>query len=300
MAVIAIYGPTASGKSAVALELADMVGGEIVSCDAMQLYRGLPILTNQPSPADRDRVAHHLVAVWSPSHEGSVAEYADLAHEAVDDIIRRGRQPIVCGGSGLYLRAALADIPLPPQAPAQVRTAAERLYDERGPTGAHATLAAVDAPAAAAVHPNDRRRVVRALELAESGHSLAAPESLLWSAETRHPTIVAGLALPPSSTAQRIAERTASMFAAGVVEEVQSARSAHTFSSTAERIHGLQDVTALLAGEIDRDEASRRLEARTRRYAKRQRTWMRRLPDLQIVDAARDPRAVAGDIAGWA
>jgi tRNA dimethylallyltransferase len=300
MAVIAIFGPTASGKSAVAVELADLVGGEIVSCDAMQLYRGLPILTNQPSAADRQRVAHHLIAVWEPSHEGSVAEYAGLAHEAIDEVIRRGRLPIVCGGSGLYLRAALADMPLPPRPAAGIRTAAERLYDERGPAGAHATLAAVDAPAAAAVHPRDRRRVVRALELAESGHSLAASESLLWSSDTRHPTIVVGLALPPAVTAQRIAERTAAMFAAGVVDEVRAARSAHTFSSTAERIHGLQDVTALLTGQIDREEASRRLETRTRRYAKRQRTWMRRLPDVRVVDATRDPRAAAGDIAGWA
>ena len=135
MAVIAIFGPTASGKSAVALELADMLGGEIVSCDAMQLYRGLPVLTNQPSAADRERVAHHLVAVWEPSHEGSVAEYADLAHDAIDEILDRGRVPIVCGGSGLYMRAALADMPLPPQAPDGVRDAAERLYDERGPAG---------------------------------------------------------------------------------------------------------------------------------------------------------------------
>ena len=298
--MIAIFGPTASGKSAVALELAGLVGGEIVSSDAMQLYRGLPILTNQPTAADRERVPHHLVGVWELSHDGSVAEYAEMAHAAVDDVIRRGRVPIVCGGSGLYLRAALADMPLPPQAPSGVRTTAERLYDERGPAGAHATLAAVDAPAAAAVHPNDRRRVVRALELADSGHSLAASDSRLWSADTRHPTLVAGLAIRPEETAGRIAARTAAMFAAGVVDEVRAARAAHTFSTTAERIHGLQDVSALLAGEIDRDEAIRRLETRTRRYAKRQRTWMRRLPDVRTVDAARDPQAVAGDIAGWA
>ncbi len=300
MSVIAIFGPTASGKSAVALELADMVGGEIVSCDAMQLYRGLPILTNQPAVADRERVPHHLVGVWEPSHEGSVAEYAEMAHAAVDDVLRRGRVPIVCGGSGLYLRAALADMPLPPQAEAGVRNTAEQLYDERGPAGAHATLAAVDAPAAATVHPNDRRRVVRALELVQSGHTLAAPESRLWSADTRHPTLVAGLAIQPAETARRIAARTAAMLAAGVVDEVRAARAEHAFSSTAERIHGLQDISALLGGEIDRDEAIRRLETRTRRYAKRQRTWMRRLPDARIVDAVRDPRAVAGDIAGWA
>jgi tRNA dimethylallyltransferase len=300
MRAIAIFGPTASGKSAIALELAKLAGGEIVSADAMQLYRGLPILTNQPSAEDLDRVPHHLVGIWEPEHEGSVAEYAELAHAAIDDVIRRGRVPIVCGGSGLYLRAALADMPLPPQARAGVRAAAERLYDRHGPAGAHATLAAVDGPAAAAVHPKDRRRVVRALELADAGHSLAAEESLLWSAETRHPTLVAGLTLAPAETARRIAARTEAMFAGGVVEEVRRARSQHAFSSTAERIHGLQDVTALLAGEITREEAARRLETRTRRYAKRQRTWMRRLPAVRAVDADRDPGAVAGDIAGWA
>jgi tRNA dimethylallyltransferase len=300
MPVVAIFGPTASGKSAVALELAELAGGEIVSADAMQLYRGLPTLTNQPSAADLDRAPHHMIGIWEPSHEGSVAEYAELAHEVLDDVIRRGRIPILCGGSGLYLRAALADMVLPPQVEAGARRAAERLYDEHGPAGAHATLAAVDAPAAAAVHPNDRRRVVRALELADAGRSLAAAEDMLWSAETRHPTIVAGLALPPGEIARRIAERTTAMFAAGVEEEVRRARAAYVFSSTAERIHGLQDVSALLAGEIDRDEAIRRLETRTRRYAKRQRTWMRRLPDVRIVDATRAARAVAGDIAGWA
>jgi tRNA dimethylallyltransferase len=299
MTVIAIFGPTASGKSAVAVELAEMAGGGIVSADAMQLYRGLPILTNQPTAADLDRVPHHLIGIWELSHEGSVAEYAGLAHEAVDDVLRRGRVPILCGGSGLYLRAALADMPLPPQVEPRARRAAERLYDERGAAGAHATLEAVDAPAAAAVHPNDRRRVVRALELVEAGHSLAGGDDMLWAAETRHPTIVAGLALPPGETARRISERTAVMFAARVEEEVRRARAASTFSITAERIHGLQDVSALLAGEIDRDEAIRRLDTRTRQYAKRQRTWMRRLPDIRIFDAARDPRTIAGDIAGW-
>ena len=151
------------------------------------------------------------------------------------------------------------------------------------------------------MHPNDRRRVVRALELAESGHSLAAAREPALVG--RHaPSHARGRASPiqPAETARRIAVRTTAMFAAGVVDEVRAARAAHTFSTTAERIHGLQDVSALLAGEIDQDEAIRRLETRTRRYAKRQRTWMRRLPDVRILDATRDPRAVAGDIAGWA
>jgi tRNA dimethylallyltransferase len=295
--VVAIFGPTASGKSAVALELAGIVGGELVSCDAMQLYRGLPILTNQPADADTARVRHHLVGVWDVEHSGSVAEYAELAHAAIDDVVGRGRIAVVCGGSGLYLRAALADMPLPPQVPAADRERFEQLYEREGPGAAHATLTAADARAAAAVHPHDRRRVVCALELHAAGASLAPVDDRLWAADARHPTAIVGLDAPAGLVAGRIAHRTEAMFAAGVVAEVRAARAAHTFSATAERIHGLQDVTALLEGRIDQAEATRRLNVRTRRYAKRQRTWLRRLPEVAMVAADGDPRAIAAEIA---
>jgi tRNA dimethylallyltransferase len=295
--VVAIFGPTASGKSAVAAALAQRIGGEIVSCDAMQLYRGLPVLTNQPTPAERAAAAHHLVGVWETDHAGSVAEYAELAHAAIDAVLARGRTPVVCGGSGLYLRAALADMPLPPQVPASQRARFEQLYDGTGAAGAHAVLVAADPVAAAAVHPNDRRRVVRALELHAAGASLAPGTDRLWAPDRRHPTAVIGLEAPAALVSERIAARTRAMFAAGVVEEVRAARAARTFSHTAERIHGLQDVTDLLAGRIDQAEAERRLMVRTRRYAKRQRTWMRRLPGLVRVAADDDPAAVAGRIA---
>jgi tRNA dimethylallyltransferase len=293
---VAIFGPTASGKSAVALALAERVGGEIVSCDAMQLYRGLPILTNQPNASDLARAPHHLVAVWGTDHSGSVAEYAGLAHAAIDAIVARGRTPVVCGGSGLYLRAALADMPLPPQATRAERARFEELYDGEGAEAAHARLHAADPAAAVAVHPNDRRRVVRALELHAAGSSLAPDHDRLWDDDARHPTTVIGLGVPAATVADRIERRTRAMFAGGVVEEVRAARAAGPFSATTERIHGLQDVTDLLEGRIDRAEAERRLVVRTRRYAKRQRTWMRRLPGLRLVAADRDPAAVAAEI----
>ena len=296
MPVCAIFGPTASGKSAVAVELAEAIGGEIVSCDAMQLYRGLPILTNQPPAADLARAPHHLVGIWDLGHDGSMAEYADTAHAVIDAVLGRGRTAILAGGSGLYMRAALADLAVPPQVPPGRREAAERLYDDRGPAAAHAALAERDPPAAVAVHPNDRRRVVRALELAEAGASLAPAQDLLWSGAMRHPTVVCGLVLDAAETSERIAARTRAMFAAGVVEEVRAAR-AGRLSRTAARIHGLQDVTALLDGEIDEAEAIRRLETRTRRYAKRQRTWMRRLPGLHPVAAGAAPAEVAAAVA---
>ena len=296
MGVVAIFGPTASGKSAVAIALAERIGGEIVSCDAMQLYRGLPILTNQPPASDLARAPHHLVAVWGTDHSGSVAEYAGLAHEAVDAVLARGRTPVVCGGTGLYLRAALAEMPLPPRVPDVERSRFEELYDGAGAEAAHARLVAADPAAAVAVHPNDRRRVVRALELHAAGSSLARHRDTLWSDDVRHPTTLIGLEVPAAAVSERIERRTRAMFAGGVVEEVRAARAAGPFSRTAERIHGLQDVTGLLEGRIDRAEAERRLVVRTRRYAKRQRTWMRRLPGLRLVDADREPAAVAAEI----
>jgi tRNA dimethylallyltransferase len=298
MSVVAVFGPTASGKSAAALALAERIGGEIVSCDAMQLYRGLPVLTNQPAPGELEAVPHHLVGVWETDHAGSVAEYAELAHAAIDAVLERGRTPIVCGGSGLYLRAALAEMPLPPQVPAAERARFEQLYDGGGAAAAHAVLVAADPAAGAAVHPNDRRRVVRALELHAAGASLAPAVDRLWAPDARHPTTVIGLDVPSSLVAERIAARTRAMFAAGVVDEVRAARAARQFSHTAERIHGLQDVSDLIAGRIDRAEAERRLMVRTRRYAKRQRTWMRRLPGLVTVAADGEPAVVAGRIAG--
>jgi tRNA dimethylallyltransferase len=283
--VIAVFGPTASGKSAAALELARALDGEIVSCDAMQLYRGLPILTNQPTADELAAAPHHLVGVWPLDHEGSVAEYAEMAQTAIDDVVGRGRTVILCGGSGLYLRAAIAPLDLPPPPAEGMREKFGELYDQRGAEAAFQLLAHRDPRAAAAVHPNDRRRVVRALELTESGASLAPEVDTLWDRRDRRSTTVFGLQVEAALVRERIERRTREMFERGVEDEVREA-SAGRLSSTARRIHGLQDVTALLAGEIDRDEAIRRLDARTRRYAKRQRVWMRRLPGLVPVSSA--------------
>jgi tRNA dimethylallyltransferase len=282
--VIAVFGPTASGKSAAALELARSLDAEIVSCDAMQLYAGLPVLTNQPSPEELAAVPHHLVGIWPLDHDGSVAEYGRLARAAIAEIRARGRDAVLVGGSGLYLRAALAPLDLPPRPRPGDRERFAELYDTEGAGAAHALLTSRDPAAAAAVHPNDRRRVVRALELAEIGASLAPEEASLWS-EPPPGTVILGLEVPPDELRSRIAQRTRAMFERGVEEEVRRALGGE-LSSTAARIHGLQDVRALLAGDIDREEAIRRLDVRTRQYAKRQRVWMRRLPGLRPVDPA--------------
>ena len=247
MDVVAIFGPTASGKSAVALELAELVGGEIVSCDAMQLYRGLPILTNQPSAAETARAPHHLIGVWELDHSGSVAEYAALAHAAIDDVRRprpgggrlRWERPLPARGAGRACRCRR-------RCRRPTGRGSSSCTSAREPVPRTRTLAAADARAAAAVHPHDRRRVVRALELHAAGSSLAPEHDRLWAADARRPTAIVGLDVPAELVSGRIARRTEAMFAAGVVDEVRAARAEHRFSATAERIHGLQDVTALL------------------------------------------------------
>ncbi|TMM07827.1 MAG: tRNA (adenosine(37)-N6)-dimethylallyltransferase MiaA [Actinobacteria bacterium] len=281
--VIAVFGPTASGKSRVAEALADELGTEVVSADAMQAYRGLPILTNQPEPATR------LVGVWPLSHEGSVGEYQRLAHEALDDLVARHGRAVVAGGTGLYLRAALADIDLPPAPRGGDRARSEREYDA-DPERAYARLAEHDPRAAARLHPNDRRRVVRALELMHAGTSLAPQEDRLWSAHTRLPSLVIGLDVPPDELERRIVARTDEMFERGVVEEVRSALEG-AVSKTAEKALGLREIDSLSA-----DDARDRIVARTRQYAAYQRKWMRRIPGLVMVDATRPTAEVVDAI----
>lgn len=281
--VVAIFGPTASGKSAVAEAVAARLGTEVVSADAMQAYAGLPILTNQPDRRTR------LVGVWPLEHEGSVAEYQRLAHAAIDELVACEGCAVVAGGTGLYLRAALADLTLPPQVDARVRARWEDIYDD-DPAGAHSILVEQDAKAAAIAHPNDRRRVVRALELAELGSSLAPSADRLWTGDTRHPTLVVGLDVPREELERRIVARTAAMFEAGVVSEVAGAV-ARPISRTAEKALGLREIASLPPSL-----AMERIVVRTRQYAAYQRKWMRRIPGLQVIDATRPVGEVADEV----
>jgi tRNA dimethylallyltransferase len=251
----------------------------------MQVYRGLPMLTNQ-SPA-------RLVAIWPLEHEASVGEYAPLAHAAIDEILAEGRVPVVVGGTGLYLRAALADLSLPPAPVPGARARWQEAYDA-DPAAAYGRLRAVDPAAAAVVHANDRRRVVRALELAEAGSSLAPETDRLWATETRRPTVLVGLDVPRDVVERRIVERTRAMFDAGVEDEVRHALSGQ-ISTTARKTLGLDEIARL-----PRDQAIEAIVARTRRYAAYQRKWMRRVPGLVMVDGDRPPGDIADDIVALA
>jgi tRNA dimethylallyltransferase len=281
--VIAIFGPTASGKSAVARCVADMLGTDVVSADALQVYRGLPVLTNQAPEVTR------LVAIRELHETMSVGEYATLAQREIDALVDARGVAVVAGGTGLYLRAALADLDIPPAVTTSERNRAEALYDA-DPAAAHARLAELDAAAAALVHVNDRRRVVRALELAAAGSSIVPADDRLWSDSTRRPTVMVGLDVPTAELDRRIVARADEMIRRGVVDEARRALGS-PMSHTARQALGLDELATLPL-----DEAHEAIIARTRRYAAYQRKWMRRIPGLVVIDADRPLRQVADDI----
>ena len=280
--VLAVFGPTASGKTAVAEALADRLGTGVVSADAMQVYRGLPILTNQPARATR------LVAVCGLDEEMSVASYAALAHREVDALVAECGAAVVSGGTGLYLRAALADLDVPPAvAPeARARIAAEVDADR---DAAHGRLEGIDPGAATAVHPHDRKRLIRALELAETGTSLVVGRDRLWSTETRRPDRGPGSAgrCRGARAAHPRADR-------GDVHPRRCRRGAVGPHSrrvpTAAKTLGLDEIARLGPDALEP------IVARTRRYAAYQRKWMRRIPGVVLVDGNRPPDVVADEI----
>ena len=284
--VIALFGPTGVGKTAVAIEIAERLRerGEdplAISADALQVYRGLEILTGAATPKEQRRLEHRLLSFVPITESFSAGQFATLAHAEIDSALAEGRRPIVVGGTGLYLQAALTDLELRPPPPPGVRERILAELEERGPAALHAELAERAPGAAAAVPPSDRTRVVRALELLEMGEEPApmGHESRLWTAELRRPTLLCGLTMERTRLYERIDARVDAMLAAGAEEEVRRADAAGA-SPTARKALGFEE---LLRGD---PEAMKR---RTRNYARRQLTWMRRLEGASLIDAAADP-----------
>jgi tRNA dimethylallyltransferase len=276
--VLALFGPTASGKTAVAKAVAERIPAELVSADSMQVYRGLPVLTNQDADV-------RLTGIWPLDRQGTVGEYQRLAHGAIDEIVAAGRTAVVVGGSGLWFQAALTDVELPADVPAGTRDRWERLYDRRGAATAHGVLARRDPRAAARVHPNDRKRVVRALELWQAGGTLVPERPRLWTAVLRLPTLVVGLDVPREALAARVRARAEAMFEQGVEDEVRAA------GDVVPQVLGLDAVRTL-----PRAEAIDELVRATLRLAAYQRKWMRRLPGVVMIDGNRPPEEVADEI----
>ena len=291
--ILALFGPTGVGKTDVALALADRLRAQgerpvAVSADALQVYAGLEVLTGVATADEQRRLEHRLVSFVPVDARFSVGEYARLAHAEIDDLVADGATPIVVGGTGLYLRAALAELELRPPPPPGVRERWQAEMDARGPEALHAQLARRAPAVARRIDPRDRHRIIRSLELLEQGalEDPGAPNRL-WTSDTRHPTRLVGLVRERDELYARIEQRVDAMVAAGVIEEVRRAAAAGA-SATARVALGFDE---LLAGDIDA------MKQRTRRYARRQLTWMRKLPDIELVDTTgQEPEAVAADI----
>jgi tRNA dimethylallyltransferase len=258
--VIAVVGPTASGKSDLGVRIALAVGGEVVNADSMQLYRGMDIGTAKLPPSERRGVAHHLLDVWDVGAAASVAEYQRLARGVVDSLRSAGRAPVLVGGSGLYVRAVLDDLRFPGTDPA-VRARLEAEWAERGPAVMHRRLAEVDPAAAASILPGNGRRVVRALEVVElTGQPFTA--TLPGPEPVYRPEARIGLAVPRDALDRRIAERVDRMWDAGLVGEVRR----------------LADRAGLRDGLVSEAEAKAQTGQATRAFARRQDKWFRRDP----------------------
>ncbi len=278
-ATVAIFGPTGSGKTAIAIELAELLRrrGEdpvAVNCDSIQVYEGLEVLSGAASAEDRSRLEHRLLGFVPLDHEFSAGRFAVLARREIDRLLAKGRRPILVGGAGLYLRAALSSIELRPPVPGEVRDQVERDLAARGAAALHAEIT----PAiAVGIHPNDSNRIARTVELERAGQD-AAPISdrggELWNAALRHPTLLAGLVIDSDELAARIDARVERMVGDGAVQEARAANSAGA-SRTAAAALGFEQ---LLCADI---EAVKTLH---RRYARRQMTWMRRMEGVRLFD----------------
>jgi tRNA dimethylallyltransferase len=277
--VLAVFGPTAVGKTGVAVACGELLveRGEdpvAVSCDAIQVYRGLEVLSGAAGAGERQRLEHRLLGVVPVDEEFSAGSFAALAQREVDALLAQGRRPIVVGGTGLYLRAALSDLELRPRVPDEIRAGVEEEIESRGPSELHGELAP---DVSATIHPNDRKRIARALELQRAGLEPPVPHhkgGRLWTAELRHPTVLVGLTIEREELARRIDARVDAMVEAGALEEVAAADRADA-SRTARAAIGFEQ---LLAGDV---EATKRAQ---RQYARRQMAWMRRMEGVRTID----------------
>jgi tRNA dimethylallyltransferase len=297
MQILALFGPTAVGKTGVAMAVADRLRarGEdpvAVNCDSIQVYRGLETLSGAATPAEREQLEHRLLAFVPAAEEFSAGRYAEAAHAEIDGLLAADRRPIVVGGTGLYLRAALADLDLRPPVPKRIREEVEREISERGPMALHGEL---DPDLAAKVDPNDAKRIARLTELARAGIEAARDAGGMWTADLRHPTLLIGLTMDRERLAERIDVRVDEMVNAGAADEARAADEAGA-SRTARAALGFEQLVA----DIDAApsvEAIESMKTAHRAYARRQLTWMRRMEGVALLDRGdRSDEDVAGEV----
>ena len=281
--VLAVVGPTAAGKSALSLGLARALDGEVVNADSMQLYRGMDIGTAKLTVAQREGIPHHLLDIWDVTEAASVSEYQRLARQAIAEIQARGRLPILVGGSGLYVRAAIDKLEFPGTEPG-LRARLEEELARSGPPVLHARLAQLDPAAAAAILPGNGRRIVRALEVIElSGRPFSAT---LPEYESVYETVQIGVELPRAELDERVAGRVGRMWQRGLVDEVRKLAAAGLREGrTASRALGYAQVLTFLDGQWSEPEAAAHTVQATRRFIRRQESWFRRDPRIRWIRA---------------
>jgi tRNA dimethylallyltransferase len=272
--VVSVVGATAAGKSDLAVAIARELGGEVINTDSMQLYKGMDIGTAKLTEAERGGVPHHLLDVWDVTETASVAEYQRLARAEIDRLLAAGRAPVLVGGSGLYVRAAIDEMEFPGTDP-ELRARLEEELDRLGPAALHARLAAQDPPAAVAILPSNGRRIVRALEVIElTGRPFTAN---LPSNTAVYPAVQIGVELPRPELDERITLRVDRMWQAGLLDEVRALEAQGLREGlTASRALGYQQVLAHFAGECTEEEARAETVRATKRFARRQESWFRR------------------------
>jgi tRNA dimethylallyltransferase len=280
-----LAGPTASGKTAAGIVLAQRIGAEIIALDSMTLYREMDIGTAKPTAAERSAVPHHLLDILDPSDEFSVAQYLTATMQAAEEIVARGRIPLFVGGTGLYLRSLLRGVFEGPAADWNFRRTLETELSQTSPEALHERLAAVDSLTAARLHPNDTRRIIRALEIHHlTGRPASEQQQESPLSEANRPKHVYWLDLPRERLHDRINRRVDEMVAAGLIEEV---RRLHTHSSglsrTARQALGYKELLDQFDGQGTLDDAIRTIKIRTRQFAKRQCTWFRNLEECQAI-----------------
>jgi tRNA dimethylallyltransferase len=298
--LVVLLGPTASGKTALSLQLAEQLGGEIVNCDSVAVYREFEIGTAKPSPQDRARIPHHLIDVANPTEQVTAGDYARLARQAIHEISLRGRLPIIVGGSGLYLRALLEGLFAGPPRSEELRTRLRERVVERGAEHLHKILLRLDSAAAKAIHANDVPKVIRAIEVSLNAHT---PMTQLWK-EGREPLRgfrILRVGLNPNRDAlyRRINARAREMFSTGLVKETKML--AERYGETARPLTSLGYKQALqyLRGELSLEDAITAAQQGHRNYAKRQMTWFRREPDVHWIENFGDDPTAQKEILEW-
>ena len=279
-ALITVVGPTGSGKTGLASALAARVGGEVVSCDSVQIYREFDIGSGKPSPEEFARAPHHLIGAVDPLEPVDAARFAAMAERAISDIVARGKRPIVCGGTFLWVKALLFGLAEAPGADAEIRARHRAFAEASGRAALHARLEAVDPMTASRLHPNDLLRVSRALEVHElTGRTMSAWQEAHAFSTVRHRAKLLGLGLArdPAALTVRIEQRVQAMFDAGFIDETRSLLARGYADARAMSSVGYREVSMHLRGEIDAKELPGAVVRSTRVFARRQRTWLRTL-----------------------